>query len=65
MSMSKSRTIMDHYPVGMSECDHQGIFGDCGEKCPVYQRGECEHDIEEKMYKLCSDLDEVQEKSKK
>ena len=32
----------DNYPAGMSECERVGIGGNCGNKCPVYQRGKCE-----------------------
>ena len=37
-------TIADYYPAGMSDCDHYGMMGNCGEGCPVNQRGECPHD---------------------
>ena len=33
---------VQNLPVGMTECENYGINGDCGEVCPVFQRGECE-----------------------
>lgn len=31
---------MDNYPVGMSQCDHNGIMGLCGENCPALESGD-------------------------
>ena len=28
--------------AGLTECEIEGIAGNCGERCRVYQRGECE-----------------------
>lgn len=35
-------TMMGHYPVGMSECDRNGIFGGCGYECSIFLDGECD-----------------------
>lgn len=35
-------SIADHYPVGMSGCDRNGIAGNCGsENCNTLMDGEC------------------------
>ena len=39
--------MIDHYPVGMSECDSNGLAGNCGFLCRIYQQGECEYADEE------------------
>lgn len=31
-----------NYPVGTSECFNVGISGECGPKCFVYLKGECD-----------------------
>ena len=45
-------TIMDHYPPDiMSKCEGQGIFGRCGEDCPLFIDGDChiEDEIQEQI----------------
>jgi hypothetical protein len=39
--------LSDNYPVGMSECDQNGIMGNCGSRCRVLERGDC--DIEDEL----------------
>jgi len=34
--------MSDHYPAGMSECDRNGMNGNCGAECGQFLRGECE-----------------------
>lgn len=31
------------YPASMSECEVVGLSGNCGDACPLFQRGGCEH----------------------
>jgi hypothetical protein len=54
--------IGDHYPAGMSECDRNGIDGNCGLDCGVFLRNECEMEDEivedltlEDLYQLIQD----------
>lgn len=54
--MSKKHTIADYHPVGMSECDSNCIFGNCGENCPIYVQGDCVPANEELMDKQLSDM---------
>lgn len=35
-------SLASNYPVGMSECDENGIIGRCGSRCGVLERGDCE-----------------------
>ncbi len=37
----KRPTVADRFPVGMSECETQGILSGC-DGCPMLARGECE-----------------------
>ena len=39
--------IADYYPAGMSECERNGINGNCGIDCSVFQMGGCESQWEE------------------
>lgn len=48
-------SIADNYPVGMSECDRNGINGSCGYECPVFLRGECEYQDEMQLSADCLD----------
>jgi len=34
---------------GRTECERNGINGNCGEDCPVFQRGECEESKDQPM----------------
>jgi hypothetical protein len=35
-----------NYPLGMTDCEVIGINGDCGSRCPVLLREECEYQDE-------------------
>ena len=35
-----------NYPLSMTDCEVIGINGDCGSKCPVLLRDECEYQDE-------------------
>jgi len=35
-----------NYPLGMTDCEVIGINGDCGSRCPVLLRDECEYQDE-------------------
>ena len=39
--MKKQHTMADYYPAGMSECDRNGINGNCGENCRIFREGDC------------------------
>ena len=32
--------LANNYPVGMHECDNNGLMGRCGEKCPLLEKEE-------------------------
>jgi len=51
-------SMSDHYPPGMSDCDRNGLNGNCGIDCEVFIRGECdiEDEIKESEEYLNSDL---------
>lgn len=59
MVVKSKYTMADNYPPGMSECDSNGINGNCGENCPVYEMGDCFLDIEERTYKNKSNISAI------
>lgn len=41
----RNNMIEGNYPASISDCEVVGINGDCGKKCPVYLRGDCENNF--------------------
>ena len=38
-----------NYPVGMSDCEVIGLSGNCGDGCPMLERGECKYMTKEQI----------------
>jgi len=48
-----ANTLADSVSISMNECEKYGMCWGCDEECPVYIRGECE--IQEENKKIFKD----------